>query len=74
VRTAVDGGRALSQLTGEELASHSEVLAAHAAEFHEVLAASSWLESKVSEGGTASARVAEQIALARSVLDDGPAA
>jgi argininosuccinate lyase len=74
VRTAVDGGRALSQLSGEELAAHSEVLAAHAAEFREVLAASSWLESKVSEGGTASARVAEQIALARSVLDDGPAA
>ncbi|HEX8204695.1 MAG TPA: argininosuccinate lyase, partial [Solirubrobacteraceae bacterium] len=34
----------------------------------EVLARSSWLESKVSEGGTASARVREQLELARAAL------
>ena len=72
VRAALDGGRSLSQLTPEELAVHSETLAAHAAEFHEVLAASSWLESKVSEGGTATPRLLEQVALARRVLDEEP--
>ena len=69
VRGAVDTGRSLSQLSDEELAVHSEMLAAHAGEYREVLAASSWLESKVSEGGTATPRLREQIALARSVLD-----
>ena len=50
---AVDAGRPLSELTSEELAAHSELLAAHAARSYEaVLAQSSWLESKVSEGGT----------------------
>jgi argininosuccinate lyase len=34
-----------------------------------VLARESWLESKVSEGGTALARVREQLALARAALD-----
>ena len=68
VRTALDGGRTLSQLTPEELAAHSEVLAAHAAEFQEVLQQGSWLESKISEGGTATVRVQEQIEAARSVL------
>ena len=68
VRTALDDGRTLSQLTPEELAAHSEVLAAHAAEFLEVLQQSSWLESKISEGGTATVRVKEQIEAARSVL------
>ncbi len=68
VRTALDGDRTLSQLTPEELAAHSGVLAAHAAEFFEVLKQSSWLESKISEGGTATVRVKEQIEAARSVL------
>ena len=71
VRTAVDGGKALSDLTSAELASHSETLAEHDAEYREVLAQGSWLESKVSQGGTALARVREQTALARSVLDAG---
>jgi argininosuccinate lyase len=70
VRTALDGGRRLSELTREELAAHSETLAAHGEELHEVLAQSSWLESKVSEGGTASARVEQQLAAARAVLDE----
>jgi argininosuccinate lyase len=74
VRTAVDGGKALSELTTAELATHSDTLAAHDAEYREVLAQSSWLESKVSEGGTALARVREQMTLARSVLDAGAAA
>ncbi len=74
VRTAVDSGRPLSQLGGEELAAHSELLAAHAEEFRDVLAASSWLESKVSEGGTATPRLREQLDLARRVLDEEPPA
>jgi argininosuccinate lyase len=71
VRTALDSGRTLSQLTREDLAAHSEALAANADQFHEVLAQGSWLESKVSEGGTSSPRVREQVAAARAVLDDG---
>ncbi len=71
VRTALDAGKPLSSLTAEELALHSETLAAHHAEYQRVLAQSSWLESKVSEGGTSLARVREQIALARAALDDG---
>jgi argininosuccinate lyase len=72
VRTAVDRGGALSDLTAEELRAHSETLAAHEAEYREVLAQSSWLESKVSQGGTALARVREQLELARSVLASSP--
>jgi argininosuccinate lyase len=72
VRTAVDGGRQLSGLTHDELATHSETLAAHEDEYRAVLARDSWLESKISEGGTATARVMEQIALARQALDRDP--
>jgi len=71
VRTALDAGRPLSQLSAEELAAHSQVLADHAGELHEVLGQGSSLESKISEGGTSLARVREQIALARTVLDAG---
>jgi argininosuccinate lyase len=73
VRMALDSGRALSELTPDELAAHNETLAAHEAELHEVLAQSSWLESKVSEGGTSLPRLREQIKLARAVLDENPA-
>jgi argininosuccinate lyase len=73
VRTALDAGKPLSELSSDELAAHSELLAEHDAELREVLAQSSWLESKVSEGGTASARVKEQIALAHKMLDETPA-
>jgi argininosuccinate lyase len=69
VRTALDGDRTLSQLTRDELAEHSELLATHAAEYQEVLQQGSWLESKISEGGTATIRVKEQIELARTTLD-----
>ena len=63
-------GRALSELTREELARHSDALDD---EFYEVLAQQSWLESKVSEGGTALARVREQLSHARAELEGQPA-
>ena len=69
VRTALDRGVALSELASEDLAAQSAVLAEHADEYRDVLAQQSWLESKVSEGGTATARVTEQIAAARAALD-----
>jgi argininosuccinate lyase len=74
VRTALDSGRQLSELTADELAAHSKQLAAHEDEFRSVLQQSSWLESKVSEGGTSLERVKEQLTLARSVLDDSTSA
>ena len=59
VREAVTSGRPLSEVAvpalGEEAA--------------EVLSQRSWLESKVSEGGTALARVREQLEAARAQLD-----
>src|SRR3954447_6131747 len=70
VRTAVDARKPLSQLTREELAQHSEALDD---EFYDVLAQRAWLESKVSEGGTALDRVREQLAHARAELDGQPA-
>ena len=66
VRLAVDSGRSLAQLTDEELAAASDELDPTA--FRELLAQRSWLESKVSVGGTALARVREQLAAARSAL------
>jgi argininosuccinate lyase len=70
VREAVESGRTLSDLTPEELAHHSEALDD---EYYSVLAQSSWLESKVSEGGTALDRVREQLAHARAALEEQPA-
>ena len=70
VREAVDSGRTLSELTPEELARHSEALDD---EYYAVLSRQSWLESKVSEGGTALDRVREQLAHARAELDGQPA-
>ena len=58
-------GRKLSEFTPEQLAAHSEHLDA---EVHEVLAQRSWLESKISEGGTSLARVREQLGRARALL------
>jgi argininosuccinate lyase len=74
VRTALDSGRTLSQLTPEELAAQSETLAEHAGEYRDVLSQSAWLESKISEGGTSLRRVEQQLALARSVVDEAPGA
>jgi argininosuccinate lyase len=73
VRGALDSSKRLSELTTDELAAHSRTLADHGDEFREVLSQSSWLESKVSEGGTALARVREQLVLARALLDEGTA-
>jgi argininosuccinate lyase len=65
VREALDSGRGLSELTEVEIRSHSELLDA---EYYEVLSGDTWIESKVSAGGSASSRVAEQLALAREEL------
>jgi argininosuccinate lyase len=69
VREAVDSGRTLSELSREDLARHSDALDD---EYYAVLSQRSWLESKVSEGGTALARVREQIAHAKAELDGQP--
>jgi len=66
VRHALDGGKRLSELDRAELAQFSDRLDD---EYYEVLANGSWLESKVSEGGTASKRVREQLERARAVLE-----
>jgi argininosuccinate lyase len=70
VREAVSSGRQLSELPLEEIRRHSDLLDE---EYYDVLSERSWLESKVSEGGTALARVREQIAHARAELDGQPA-
>jgi argininosuccinate lyase len=67
VREALDGGKSLSDLTLDDLARHSELLDES---YYEALSARSWLESKGSFGGTASARIAEQLDLARATLAD----
>jgi argininosuccinate lyase len=67
VRAAVDSGRSLSQLGDAEYAAACEQL--EPAAVRDVLAQRSWLESKVSEGGTALARVREQLEHARIALD-----
>src|SRR5215218_3375511 len=70
VRAAVEQGKQLSELTEEEL---SELAPALDDGFYEVLEGGAWLESKVSEGGTSLARVGEQLAHARHVLDEARA-
>jgi len=69
VRVAVDSGRSLAQLSDDELASASDRL--DPAAFRALLGQSSWLESKVSEGGTSLERVREQLAAARAALHAG---
>jgi argininosuccinate lyase len=65
VRAAVERGKKLSELTQEEL---TELAPQLDGQFYELLDAGSWLESKVSDGGTAMARVRDQVAQARQVL------
>ena len=65
VRQAIESGRTLSQLSAEDLAAAHEALDA---EVYHVLEQASWLESKISEGGTALARVREQLERARAAL------
>jgi argininosuccinate lyase len=70
VRKAVDSGRQLSELSLEEIRQVSDALDE---EYYDVLGEQSWLESKVSEGGTALTRVREQLAHARAELEVQPA-
>jgi argininosuccinate lyase len=58
VREAVESGRPLADVAVPALGEEAE----------QVLAQSSWLESKVSEGGTSLARVREQLAQVRALL------
>jgi argininosuccinate lyase len=62
-------GKALSELTPEELRRHSELLDNS---YYEALRSERWLESKDSVGGTASARLAEQLEAARASLEEIP--
>jgi argininosuccinate lyase len=70
VRHASEQGKRLSELTEDEL---SELAPQLDGEYYDVLRQSSWLESKVSEGGTALARVREQLDRAREALRDARA-
>jgi argininosuccinate lyase len=65
VRSALDQGKALSELSQEELAAASELLDG---EFYALLRDRAWLESKVSRGGTSLERVREQIERAAAAL------
>jgi argininosuccinate lyase len=67
VRAAMERGKQLSELTSEELRELAPQLDG---EYYELLQQGAWLESKVSEGGTALARVRDQLAQARHVLDE----
>jgi argininosuccinate lyase len=67
VRYALDEEKKLSELDRDELARFSGELDD---QYYEVLRARSWLESKVSEGGTASHRIQDQLERARAVLQE----
>jgi argininosuccinate lyase len=66
VRTAVDSGRVLSELTRDELAAQSPLLDDD--EFYAVLSDGAWLESKCSAGGTSLYRIRYQLEQARAAL------
>jgi argininosuccinate lyase len=68
VRAADERGKRLSELTADELGELAPALPPDG--FRAVLQQSSWLESKVSEGGTSLARVKDQLAAARHVLSE----
>jgi argininosuccinate lyase len=65
VRAAVSQGKALSELSRDELAAASPLLDE---DFYAVLSDGAWLEAKVSQGGTSLARVREQLRQARAAL------
>jgi argininosuccinate lyase len=65
VRHAIEQGKRLSELSREELRPFSDQLDDS---YYEVLQTASWLESKVSEGGTSSRRLAEQLQMAKDAL------
>jgi argininosuccinate lyase len=68
VRAADERGKRLSELTDDELRELAPALPPDG--FRSVLEQSSWLESKVSEGGTSLARVKDQLTAARHVLSE----
>ncbi len=65
VRSALDQGKKLSELTPQELAERSDLLDD---EFYALLRDRAWLESKVSQGGTSLERVREQLRRAAQAL------
>jgi argininosuccinate lyase len=67
VRTALDRGKQLSELSEDELRELAPQLDG---EYYDLLSEGAWLESKVSEGGTSLARVRDQLAQARHVLEE----
>jgi argininosuccinate lyase len=66
VRRSIENGVALSGLSEAELAELAPSLDRG---YYDVLAQASWLESKVSVGGTALDRVREQLEQARAILE-----
>jgi argininosuccinate lyase len=72
VRAALERNKALSELSDEELTELAPQMKPE--DFRALLDQTSWLESKVSEGGTSLVRVSEQLAQARHVLDEAGAA
>jgi argininosuccinate lyase len=69
VRAAGERGKSLSQLSEAEL---SELAPQLDGEYYSLLQQGAWLESKVSEGGTALARVREQLDAARRAIEETP--
>jgi argininosuccinate lyase len=65
VRTALERGKSLSELSTGELAEQSPLLDE---QFYAVLRDRAWLEDKVSRGGTSLRRVREQLDRAHSAL------
>src|SRR3954465_5600101 len=66
VRHSIERGVALSELSEDDLAQLAPALDS---EYYDVLKQASWLESKVSAGGTSLERIREQLVYAREVLD-----
>jgi argininosuccinate lyase len=69
VRDALDRGKRLSELTPEELASHSELLDD---EYYEMLRPERALEAKRSAGGTGSEALSAQLRRARDAVSELP--
>jgi argininosuccinate lyase len=65
---ALEQGLALAEVSDEDLARIAPQLDPGA--YRALLVDGAWLESKVSEGGTALARIEDQLAQARHVLEE----
>jgi argininosuccinate lyase len=70
VRGAIERGKTLSELSTAELGELAPQLDGG---YYELLSGQGWLESKISEGGTSLARVHDQLAQARHVLEESEA-